>query len=95
MTQPKPPLDAKTAKAIDKIKAFTESGAEWMARQAVGDAVLILLRERELTHAALRQQLIDMAEGRVPEWTGNSRVAAKAVEFIESPPAHLPEPRTS
>jgi len=89
------PQDEKLAKAIEQVKAFRESGTEWMARQAVGDAVLILLRDRELTRPALLLQLRDMAEGRVPEWTGHSSVAAKAVEFIEAPPARLPEPTTS
>lgn len=71
--------------------AMSETGNAWMARQAVGDAVLILLRDRRLSRSALLEQLKAMAEGRVKEWTGVPAAAEKAMEFIRTPPERLPK----
>ncbi|KAB2899860.1 MAG: hypothetical protein F9K31_06500 [Dokdonella sp.] len=62
----------------------------WAARQAIGDAVLIVLRDRVLTRESLLDQLQRMADGTDREWKGVRAAAAKAREFIAAPPPSLP-----
>ncbi len=80
---------------IAQQQTMLRTGTEWMARQAVGDAVLLLLRDGEaLTRDALLARLAGMAEGRIADWQGTRSVAAKAAELVSDPPTQLPEFRS-
>lgn len=87
--------EAKHAKALERIKALQSSSVEWMARQAVGDAVLMLVREAEPTREGIISKLQAMARGDIAEWDGHSSSAEKAIEFMRDPPDHLPQVSTT
>ena len=80
-------------RVTEKNQALMRTGIAWMSRQAIGDAVLLLLREgTEPSRDAIAKTLVDMADGRHPEWNGHRSVAEQAIAFIADPPAQLPVP---
>lgn len=94
MAKPTPTAEEKLQRLRKQNERFLETGVAWMARQAVGDAVLLLLRSGvELTKENLGNTLCLMAAGEFPEWRGNRDVANQALQFIETPPDRLPEPQ--
>lgn len=84
--------DERITRAAAKLKRMQDSGEAWAARQAVGDAVLLLLRDgKVLTAEALLEHLRAMAQGMTPGWRGHASVALRAIELIRQPPAALPQ----
>ncbi|MCC6708022.1 MAG: hypothetical protein IT492_10705 [Gammaproteobacteria bacterium] len=79
-----------TEQVVARMRETQERAVAWAARQAIGDAVLILLRTQELCRDALLQQLQRMADGTDREWTGVRDAATKGHEFILAPPPELP-----
>lgn len=92
MAKPTPTAEEKLQRLRKQHERILETGVAWMARQAIGDAVLLLLRSGiELTKENVGNTLVLMADGKFPEWRGNRDVAIQALRFIESPPDRLPE----
>lgn len=78
-------------RVIEQTLELRSNGTAWAARRAVGDAVLILLRDRELNRDTLLEQLQRMAAGGLAGWDGTPEAAARAAELILAPPAELPK----
>lgn len=94
MTKPTRTTEEMLQRLREQNDRLLESGVAWMARQAIGDAVLLLLRSGvELTKENVGNTLCLMADGKFPEWRGLRDVANQALHFIETPPDRLPEPQ--